>query len=59
MHNCWYFIEILSNQKGSIYIALRENCLYMTRARGIWEGVGWEHVTGAGDMWQGVEAGGM
>ena len=28
MHNCWYFIEILSNQKGSIYIALRENCLY-------------------------------
>ena len=31
----------------------------MTRARGIWQGVGWGHVTGAEDMWQGVEAGGM
>ena len=25
----------------------------MTRAMGIWQGEGWEHVAGCGVMWQG------
>ena len=38
--------------------ACGRGCVHLTRAMGIWQGEGWGHVAGAGDMWQGVRASG-